>query len=72
MCLVVAGTLFATACSLQTVKTSWSQPGAYPGEFKRAKTACEQDLGMAGLGGDSGFQVCMKQKGWFLIEETNQ
>jgi len=59
-----------TACSLPTVKTSWSKPGAQPGEFERAQAACEQDQGMAGLQGQSGFDVCMKRKGWFLIEET--
>ena len=72
MCLVVAGTLFATACSLQTVKTSWSKPGAGPGEFKRAKAKCQEDRGIAGLGGEAGFDVCMKQHGWFLIEEATQ
>ena len=70
--LIVIGTLLATACSLPTIKTSWSKPGAQPGEFKRAKVKCEQDPGLTGLGDDAGFEVCMKRKGWFLIEETVQ
>jgi len=31
---------------------------------------CEVDQGQPGLGGQAGFEVCMKRKGWFLIEET--
>ena len=70
--LIAIGTLVATACSLPIIKTSWSKPGASRGEFQRAKEACSQERGMAGLGGQAGFEVCMKQKGWFLIEEVVQ
>lgn len=68
--LIVLGAILITACGLPTVKTSWSKPGAQPGEFERAEAVCEQDQGVAGMGGQSGFDVCMKRKGWFLIEET--
>ena len=65
--------LLSTACSLlQTVKLSWSKPGAQPGEYERVKVKCQQDPGLTGLGDDASFEVCMKRKGWFLIEETVQ
>ena len=64
--------LLSTACSLQTVKLSWSKPGAQPGEFERERVKCQQDPGLTGLGDDASFEVCMKRKGWFLIEETVQ
>jgi len=67
---LLIGALFMTACSLPTVKTSWSKPGAPPGEFERVQAICEVDQGQPGLGGQAGFEVCMKRKGWFLIEET--
>ena len=70
--IIIIGTLLATACSISNIKTSWSKPGAQPGEFEEVSAKCEQDRGMAGLGGDANFQVCMKQNGWFLIEETVQ
>ena len=67
---ILAGFLVLTACNLPTIKTSWSKPGAQPGEFERDQADCEVDKGISGLGGQAGFDVCMKQKGWFLIEET--
>ena len=70
--LIIIGTLLTTACSLPTIKTTWSKPGAQPGEFERAQEECEEDQGIAGLGGQAGFDVCMKRKGWFLIEEPLQ
>ncbi len=69
---IVIGAMLITACSLPTVQTSWSKPGAQPGEFERDQAICEEDLGQAGLQGQAGFDVCMKRKGWFLIEETVQ
>ncbi len=56
-------------CTFPLVKTSWSKPGAQPGEFKRNSVICEQDPGRTGLGPDAAFVVCMQGKGWFLIEE---
>ena len=70
--IIVIGTLLATACSIQTINRSWSKPGAQRGEFEEISVTCQQDRGMAGLGGDANFQVCMKQNGWFLIEEPVQ
>jgi hypothetical protein len=70
--LIILGFLVMTACNLPTIKTSWSKPGAQAGEFERAQAECEVDQGITGLGGQSGFDVCMKRKGWFLIEETVQ
>lgn len=67
---ILTGAIFITACSIPTIETSWSKPGAPPGEFEKAEAICEEDQGIAGLSGDAGFDVCMKQKGWFLIEET--
>ncbi len=67
--LFILGTVFTAACSLPTVQTSWSKPGAQPGEFERAQAECEEDQGITGLRGQAGFDVCMKRKGWFLIEE---
>ena len=61
-----------TACSLPTIQTSWSKPGAQPGEFERVQTKCEEEQGIAGLTGEAGFIMCMKRKGWFLIEEPVQ
>lgn len=69
---ILLGTILFTACSLPTVKTSWSKPGASPDEFERAQAYCEVEQGEAGLQGDAGFEVCMKRKGWFFIEETVQ
>ncbi len=70
--LIVLGAILITACGLPTIKTSWSKPGAQPGEFERVQAVCEEDQGIAGLGGQSGFDVCMKRKGWFFIEENVQ
>lgn len=58
-----------TACGMTKVQTSWSKPGAAPGEFERVSAECDNDPGMAGLKGDASYQVCMKKHGWFLIEE---
>ncbi len=41
------GTMFTAACSLPTIQTSWSKPGAEPGEFEQAQAECEEDLGVA-------------------------
>ena len=60
-----------SGCATQ-VKTSWSKPGAPPGEFERVSAECENDPGMAGLKGYASYQVCMKKHGWFLIEEPVQ
>ncbi len=59
-----------SGCAMPEVKTSWSKPGAAPGEFERVSTKCEEDPGMAGLKGYASYQVCMKKHGWFLIEES--
>jgi len=64
---IIVGTMFTAACSLPTIQTSWSKPGAQHGEFERAQAKCEEDLGVAGLGGQAGFDVCMKRKGWFRV-----
>lgn len=69
---LMIGTMLIAACSLPTIQTSWSKPGAQAGEFERAQSKCEEDQGIAGLGGQAGFDVCMKKEGWFLIEETVQ
>ncbi len=61
-----------TACGMTKVQTSWSKPGAAPGEFERVSAECDNDPGMAGLKGDASYQVCMKKHGWFLIEEPVQ
>ena len=61
-----------TACGMNQVETSWSKPGASPGEFERVSAECENDPGMAGLKGYASYQVCMKKHGWFLIEEPVQ
>lgn len=57
------------ACGMPKVQTSWSKPGASPGEFERVSTECDNDPGMAGLKGDASYIVCMQKHGWFLIEE---
>ena len=54
------------------VQTSWSKPGAAPGEFERVSAVCENDPGMAGLKGAASYDVCMQRHGWFLIEEPMQ
>lgn len=59
-------------CGMKQVKTSWSKPGAAPGEFERVSAECENDPGMTGLKGYASYQVCMKKHGWFLIEEPVQ
>ncbi len=56
-------------CAITPVRTTWSKPGASPGEFERVSTECEDDRGMAGLKGSAGYEVCMQQHGWLLIEE---
>ena len=61
-----------SGCAMPTVKTSWSKPGAAPGEFERVSAECENDPGRAGLKGYASYQVCMKRHGWFLIEEPVQ
>ena len=70
--LIIVGIMFTAACSLPTIQTSWSKPGAQHGEFERAQEECEVDQGITGLGGQAGVDVCMQKKGWFLIEETVQ
>ena len=65
----LAGTILTTACSIPTIQTSWSKPGAQPGEFERDHRACEDDQSLTGLSNQGNFQVCMKKKGWFFIEE---
>ncbi len=67
--LVVLG---ITGCAMPKVQTSWSKPGAAPGEFERVSAECENDPGMAGLKGAASYEVCMKRHGWFLIEESVQ
>lgn len=71
-----AGTLAALGimggCAITQIETSWSKPGASPGEFERVSAECDVDPGMAGLKGDSSYTVCMKKHGWFLIEEPVQ
>ena len=59
-------------CAMTKVQTSWSKPGATPGEFERVSAECDNDPGMAGLKGDASYQVCMQRHGWFLIEEPMQ
>lgn len=59
-------------CGVPQIKTSWSKPGATQGEFERVNAECENDMGMTGLKGDAGYQVCMKRHGWLLIEEPVQ
>ena len=59
-------------CGMKQVKTSWSKPGAAPGEFERVSAECENDPGRAGLKGYASYQVCMQRNGWFLIEEPMQ
>ena len=54
---------------IPTVQTTWSKPGAQPGDFERDKAACEEDLGLTGLRGTASFEVCMQRKGWTLVEE---
>lgn len=61
-----------SGCGIKQVKTSWSKPGAAPGEFERVSAECENDPGMTGLKGYASYQVCMKKHGWFLIEEPVQ
>ena len=56
-------------CGIPLVKTSWSKPGAQPGEFERDSEVCDQDPGRAGFGPLAAYDVCMQQKGWFLVEE---
>ncbi len=68
---VVACALMA-GCACTPVRTSWSKPGAPPGEFERVSALCEQDRGITGLKGDAGYDVCMQQHGWFLIQEPAQ
>ena len=73
--LIAIGILLTSACSLPTLKTSWSKPGAQPGEHKRAVADCWEDAGqvnLAGLSEQARFDTCMEQKGWFLIQETMQ
>ncbi len=57
-------------CGITNVQTSWSKPGAAPGEFERVSAECENDPGMAGLRGAASYEVCMQKHGWFLIEES--
>ncbi len=56
-------------CAFTPVHTSWSKPGAPQGEFERVSATCENDRGMAGLKGSADYDICMKQHGWFLINE---
>jgi len=61
--------LLVFGCGIPLVKTSWSKPGAQPGEFERDSEICSQDPGQTGLGHGASYEVCMQQKDWFLIEE---
>ena len=61
-----------SGCAMTKVQTSWSKPGAPPGEFERVSVKCEDDPGMAGLKGSASYEVCMQKHGWFLIEEPMQ
>lgn len=61
-----------SGCAMTKVQTSWSKPGAPPGEFERVSVKCEEDPGMAGLKGSASYEVCMQRHGWFLIEEPMQ
>ena len=61
-----------SGCGMTKVKTSWSKPGAAPGEFERVSAECENDPGRTGLKAYASYQVCMKRHGWFLIEEPVQ
>jgi len=62
-------TLLLMGCGLPMIKTSWSKPGAQPGEYERDHAACDQDTGQPGLQHGASYDVCMQRKGWFLIEE---
>jgi len=64
MCYLVVG-----GCGFTPVRTTWSKPGASPGEFDRVSAKCEDDRGITGLKGSADYEVCMKQHGWLLIEE---
>ena len=68
--MLILTTLIMFGCGLPLVKTSWSKPGAQPGEFERDSEVCEQDPGRTGLGPAAAYDVCMQQRGWFLVEET--
>ena len=68
----LAALAIMSACAMTKVRTSWSKPGAAPGEFERVNAECENDPGMAGLKGDASYDVCMQRHGWFLIEEPVQ
>ncbi len=59
-------------CAFTHIRTSWSKPGAPPGEFERVSATCEHDSGLTGLKGEAGYDVCMRQHGWFLIKEPAQ
>ena len=75
MYFIFVGILLVTACSLPIIKTSWSKPGAQPGEFERTQADCWEEAGqvmLAGLSEQARFDTCMEQKGWFLIQETQQ
>ncbi|MEC4674002.1 MAG: hypothetical protein VST68_07415, partial [Nitrospirota bacterium] len=50
------------ACSFPLVRTSWSKPGAQPGEFKQDSVICEVDPGRTGLGPAAAYDVCMEGK----------
>lgn len=66
---LLAGVLIMGGCGMGSVQTSWSKPGAPPGEFERVSAECENDPGIAGLKGAASYDVCMQKHGWFLIEE---
>ena len=75
MYFIFVGILLVTACSLPIVKTSWSKPGAQPGEFERTQADCWEEAGqvmLAGLSEQARFDTCMEQEGWFLIQENQQ
>ena len=67
--MITISTLLLLGCSIPMVKTSWSKPGAHPGEYERDNEICSQDPGQTGLGHGASYDVCMQKKGWFLIEE---
>lgn len=65
---MLAATLIL-GCGFPMIKTSWSKPGAQPGEYERDHATCDHDPGKEGMGQAASHDVCMQRKGWFLIEE---
>ena len=65
----ILGATLILGCGIPMVQTSWSKPGAQPGEFERDSTFCDQDPGQMGMGAAAAYDVCMQRRGWFLVEE---